>query len=349
MTHIVDTLPGRTLSLDGNEYLYFSGTSYLGISRNAEFQHHLQEGFARYGTNYSSSRISNIRLAVLEEAEQQLAADTGAAAALTFSSGFLAGQALVRLLQHEGQCLYAPRTHPALALENPLPSPEKYYTEWVQNLPARLPHIPGSRIILLVNSLDPLYAEKYDFSWVADLPAERQITLVIDDSHGMGIIGTNGSGIFGQVQPPPHVEVIVVGSLGKALGLPGGVVLGNARRIAQLQKSPFFTAGSPMPPAYLYAFLQSQSLYASLRRKLAENTVLFQQKTAASDHFRFFDTYPVFHTPHNELYGHLYNRRILISSFPYPSSHDSPITRVIVNALHTPEDIETIAQQIAEF
>jgi 8-amino-7-oxononanoate synthase len=52
-------LPGRTLDLAGKEYLYFSGTAYLDISRNKQFQERLREAISRYGTNYSGSRNSN--------------------------------------------------------------------------------------------------------------------------------------------------------------------------------------------------------------------------------------------------------------------------------------------------
>ncbi len=91
-------LPGRTIVADGCERLYFSGTSYLGMGHNEAFRALLQEGMARYGTVYSSSRASNVQLAVYEEAEHLLSDLTGAPAALTFSSGYQAGQAATQRL-----------------------------------------------------------------------------------------------------------------------------------------------------------------------------------------------------------------------------------------------------------
>lgn len=344
-----DSLPGRTIAVDSQEFLYFSGTSYLGVARQVEFQQHLQEGFARYGSNYSSSRISNVQLSVFEEIEHALATYTGAEAALTFASGFLAGQALVRQLQTEGVFHYAPRTHPALWLHTNDNIPEKHYPQWVQNLPDWLEKMPAEHIVLLANSLDPLYAEKYGFDWVQQLPDHKRFTLVVDDSHGLGVTGENGGGIFGQIHTPPHVELMVTSSLGKALGLPGGVVLGSRKRIEQLKKSPFFTAGSPMVPAYAHAFLQAGDLYAKLRKKLFQNSIFFKAQTSGSGLFQSFDDYPVFYTTTNELYTHLYENQILISSFPYPSPQHPPITRLIVSALHTQEDISAVADCIKTF
>ena len=65
----VQELPGRTVKVKGKELLYFSGTSYLGIGKNEAFREQLLEGMKRYGTNYSSSRTSNLQLAIYEETE----------------------------------------------------------------------------------------------------------------------------------------------------------------------------------------------------------------------------------------------------------------------------------------
>lgn len=344
-----DTLPGRTILIGNQEFLYFSGTSYLGMARNEEFQSHVQEGFARYGTNFSNSRISNVQLAVFDEAESHLAAYTGAEAALTLSSGFLAGQLVVRQLQSEGAFVYAPKTHPALWLESNIAPAEDNYADWVRNLPGTLRQIREPHVVLLLNSLDPLYAEKYDFTWVLQLPDNKSFTLVVDDSHGLGVTGNGGNGVFGQIKTPPHVELIVTSSTGKALGLPGGVILGSRKRVDQCRKSPFFTAGSPMSPAYLHAFLQSGKLYSALRQRLLENSIFFKAQTSALQLFRSFDAYPVFHTAAHDLYPYLYRDRILISSFPYPSAHDLPVTRVVISALHTREDLTELIKRVHAF
>ncbi|MDJ1500959.1 aminotransferase class I/II-fold pyridoxal phosphate-dependent enzyme [Xanthocytophaga agilis] len=339
MIQIIQHLPDRVIQTEGKEFLYFSGTSYLGISRNPNFQGYLQEGITQYGTNYSSSRISNIQLDIFEETEQYLATYVKTEAALTFSSGFLAGQAIVRMLQTEGELFYAPRTHPALWTSNSDPSFLSSYQEWIEHICNTTEESTSSPLVFLTNSLDPLYGESYDFSWLQHLSTHKRFILVVDDSHGIGVIGNDGNGIAEQIPSLPHVEVIIVGSIGKALGIPGGVVAGNTQRIAQLKKSPFFTAGSPIPPAYLYAFLQAKGLYQDLRKKLFENIELFQQETLSLQLFQSFPNYPVFYTQHNTLYDSLYQHQILISSFPYPSPYHPYITRIILNASHTQEDI----------
>ncbi len=342
-----DQLPGRTVTVEGREYLYGSGTSYLGMARNEAFQAHLLEGMQRYGTNYSSSRLSNVQLRVYEEAEASLAQYTGAGAALTMSSGYLTGQMVVQYLRGIGRFIYAPGTHPAVWLDTN-PSVEADYETWVSRLLTGLTDAPKEDLVIVCNSLDPLLARRYDFQWLSQLPGDRNITLVVDDSHGFGIIGREGAGVFTEFSPPSHVRLVVVSSFGKAFGIPGGVILSDRPIIEQLKASPFFGASSPVIPAYLFAFLQSEAIYRQARTRLFENIRRLSGQLPPGL-FQTFTDYPVFYTLANELYSYLKERDVLISSFPYPSPEDGCITRVVINSLHTTADIDRMAAFINEF
>ncbi|MEQ9438320.1 MAG: aminotransferase class I/II-fold pyridoxal phosphate-dependent enzyme [Cyclobacteriaceae bacterium] len=340
-------LPGRTIVADGKERLYFSGTSYLGVNKNIIFQEMLREGFGQYGTGYSSSRSSNVQLAIYEEAENWLSNFTGAKSALTFSSGYLAAQALIRTLDQGQRFRYAPQTHPAL-WRNEKDSIPGMFRAWVPHLEAKIAY-GGEEVVIVANSVDPLYANPHSFDWVAHLPEHLQVTLVIDDSHGLGVLGEHGRGVYASVSQlaPDNVSLIVVSSLGKALGVPGGVVLGDPAVTERLRKSPFFTGASPIAPAYLYAMTQSRKVYASLQDQLRQNVQHFQSLIGTTSLFRYFGTYPVFYTANNELCDEVQEHCVL-SSFPYPNPDSERITRVVINALHTTQDLETLGRLVQE-
>lgn len=346
---VTHQLPGRTVVIDGQEWRYFSGTSYLGIGHHPVFQEVLRAGMQHYGTHYGSSRSGNVRLAVYEEAEALLAHQTGAAAALTFSSGYLAGQAAVHQFAQEKIMMhYAPNTHPALWL-HPSDGWHGERKAWEEGLLTRVQAYTGPSVIV-TDSVDSLYAQPYSFDWVRQLPADREIILIIDDSHGLGIMGPGGAGIGVKVRPflNDNVELLVTASLGKALGVPGGVVLGRHNRMQRLMKSPFFTAGSPIIPAYLYAFLQAQSIYGEARQRLSQNVAVFQMLIASTRLFRFFDQYPIFYTPDNAVVAAVAPQCVL-SSFPYPDPDSTPITRVVVSSLHRREDLEVLGGMVQEY
>lgn len=335
--------PGRTVRLHDLDYLYFSGTAYLGLSQHPLFKAQLKEGIDRYGANFGGSRRSNLQFEIFEEGENALANWTGAPSALLFSSGTLAGQLLQRLLATKGLVRYAPGTHPALWGFANLPNIS--YADWVTQISLELSH-RKQPYVLFANAVDPLRVQRYDFDWLQQIPEGPKVYLAIDDSHGLGILGEQGVGAYAALKTPPWVEVAVVASLGKALSLPAGVVLGEKSLIQACWESPFFGGASPMPPAYLYAFLQSRDLQKALLKKLRKLIRLFAENTKALGLFESIPDYPVFFTTHNELAIRLLKQQILISSFPYPGPTDDCITRVVINALHEQHDIETLVQSL---
>jgi 7-keto-8-aminopelargonate synthetase-like enzyme len=193
------------------------------------------------------------------------------------------------------------------------------FTPWVSRLLSDITTLPETDLILVTNSLDPLLAQQYDFSWITQLPGNKNITLIVDDSHGFGVTGTAGAGIFSELTKYTQVRLIVLSSLGKAFGIPGGVILADSSTISTFKATPFFGGSSPVIPAYLYAFLQSKEVYRQEREKLFGNIEAFTSQVAALHLFEYFPHYPVFYTRQHLLCSYLKEKGILISSFPYPS------------------------------
>jgi len=335
--------PGRTVRIDGLDYLYFSGTAYLGLSQHPDFIAHIKEGMDQFGANFGGSRRSNLQFDIFEKGEAFCCALTGAPQALLFSSGTLAGQVLQRVLREKGDIHYAPGTHPALWGTQSIP--QLPYQEWVASLQSVLKKRKAP-LVIFANSLDPLKAVSYDFDWVANIPDGPTVYLAIDDSHGLGVTGENGSGIYSQLLVPSWVNLSVVASLGKAFSLPGGVVLSSQAIINACWDSPFFGGASPMPPAYLHAFLASEALRLVLLDKLRNSIRLFAQGIKASHDFQYLENYPVFYTTHNDLAERLLNKRIMVSSFPYPGPKDGLITRIVISALHRKDDISYLLSML---
>lgn len=341
-------MPDRIIQINNVPYLFFSGTAYLCMNHNAAFTRLVEEGMQLYGTNYGSSRSGNFQLPVYEKAELQMAANFQAEAALTVSSGYMAAQLVIRHFENDAVFSYAPDCHPAL-----LRSKNDYYTgpfqDWITGLSSFLETHASSQVVLVCNSVDPLRVQLFDFSWMATLPSHPNLTLVVDDSHGVGINGEKRAGIYSTISSYSQINTVVVSSLGKALGLPGGMILGSRDMIKLFRKSPYFTAASPMAPAYLHAYLQGVELYASERNQLAKTIELFSSHLPSNAAIHLAANYPVAYCKNNEMAEFLYERKILISSFSYPTPEDERITRIILNSHHTEPDIEKLLSAIQEF
>jgi 8-amino-7-oxononanoate synthase len=444
-TRKIDFLPSRVATFDGEEHLFFSGTSYLGIGHQPEFRAALMEGIDRYGTIFSASRNNNLQLKIYEETEDFLANWTGSEAALTVTSGLLAGQLAVNFLKNSIDLkgnktvfIYAPSAHPAV-----WEAPPQYLfdnqLDFENNILNTIEKEKDAPIVVVSNAVDMLTCESFDFSWVTQLSDNEDITLLIDDSHGIGVTGENGAGIFKTIKnlANKNIKIIVIASLAKALGIPGGVILSEKKTINNIRNNPLFVGASPIVPAYLFAFLLAQPMYDTARQTLIKNIQLFkknlkelnahliinahsisinnsnsinnsdlinnsnlinnsdlindldsinnsdlinnpnsikntppqyksdsstnskntppsnfkpQTSNSISNFFKTpFDNYPVFFTPKNELFDALLAEKIFISHFAYPKPNDPPITRVVLSALHSAEDIEYLTIKINNF
>ena len=347
----INHLPDRTIDHNGRDYLFFSGTAYLSIPQNESFRQLLTEAMRQYGTVFGSSRNGNLRLTIYEKAEAQLADFASAPAALTLSSGMMAGQAVVNWLRSLEQTtqpdkiVYAPHTHPALWHGPHQPIPTESFTDWAAKLITQAHH----SLIIFTNSLDAVRSHAYPFAWVNELPADRPITLVIDDSHGIGVTGEHGSGIWSQIPQRPNLRLIVTASLAKAMGLPGGVIFAEADTLAAIRQTAFFGGCSPIPPAYLYAFTQAGALYQQAQEKLRQNITMAEQLLLPTGLFQQAGGYPVFYTDHDDLYAFLLEQGIFIYSFAYPTAAHKANTRIVISAFHEPKDIERLALAVGEF
>ena len=341
-----EKMKGRTVIIEGTEWLYFSGTSYLGLAYDANFRTFLQEGFERYGTNFGGSRRSNLQLPVFEAAEDLLAKMIGTEAVLTVSSGTMAGQLVVKTLQSQGRHLFfAPGIHPAL--DSAASQYEGSYKEWTRFILKKMQDPVGFSPVLALSSIDVLHAQKYELDWLHHLPDDMPITILIDDSHGFGVYGKNGLGIFPDLPKKENIQYIIVASLGKAYGIPGGFIASDRSLNTLLWEHPFFGGASPVVPAYLHALLHSKEIISQQYQQLQSNIQQFLSFPNVSAHFQSLTDYPVFFTADDRLAEHLAKDHILISSFPYPGPKDPVITRIVLSASHRKEDLEVLSNHLS--
>jgi len=141
----------------------------------------------------------------------------------------------------------------------------------------------------------------------------------------------------------------VTASLAKAMGLPGGVVFSDAATLGAIRQTAFFGACSPIPPAYLAAFVRTGALYQTAYQTLTANIRRAEAWLLPTGRFGHIPGYPVFYTPHDDLYPHLLERDMLIYQFAYPTPADKPNTRIVVSALHTPDDLDRLGAAVQHY
>ncbi|WP_104384818.1 aminotransferase class I/II-fold pyridoxal phosphate-dependent enzyme [Sphingobacterium sp. HMA12] len=339
----LDQPTGRSIYLDGKEYLFFGGTSYLGLATDRAYTELFIEGIKRYGINNGTSRSNNVQQAIFDQAEAYASGRFGFEAGLLLSSGYLATQFVVKMLSNEGELLYAPSSHPALWLDaNPGITGD--FRDWSLRTVEYINQSKATSFVVVSNSLDNMKPERYDFSVFGTIAADKRVTLVLDDSHGIGVLSENGISLTERDFLDANIELIVVASLAKGLATDAGLILASQKRIAEFKKSNFYTGASPSSPASLYAFVNGEQIYRKQFEKLQENILYFA--SLSKGYLNTVANFPVFSSNDISLYERLMEASILVSSFPYPLPTDPLLNRIVVNAHHTREDLERISHAI---
>ncbi|TVP51743.1 MAG: aminotransferase class I/II-fold pyridoxal phosphate-dependent enzyme [Mongoliibacter sp.] len=338
----LQTKIGRHILRDNKEYLYFSGTDYLGMAAAKEYEDLVIRGIKNLGLNHGLSRINNVRLNIFDQFENYFAEKAGADKALVWSSGYLAGYGTVNyLLDHTDYIFIAPDTHPAILPEELSPEPNQSFEEWTTHVKELCETLKAQRILILANAVDPLKPSIHDFSWIGHLPRKHQYTFLVDDSHAFGVIGEDIYGTYNRWKFLP-VELLVSGSLGKGLGIPAGITLGPVQQLIGILNRKIFRSASPPPQAYLWAFLQAQDLYKEQFQKLQKNKVYFNSAINQISGFEKDLGFPVYTFTNRKWVGQLEEEGIIISSFPYPEPTDPWINRIVLSAHHEQEDLEKL-------
>ncbi|WP_162416327.1 aminotransferase class I/II-fold pyridoxal phosphate-dependent enzyme [Cyclobacterium roseum] len=346
MSHTYPTSQlGRTITHQGKDYLHFSGTSYLGMGTLPEFKELLIQGIHKYGPNHGSSRNSNVQLSLYEAFEAQFAAGSGAAEAAVLSSGYMAGQLAVNTLRPLADLTWtAPDTHPAITLESQQPI-GLTHKQWQKKCIAKSHELMGQKILLLSNAVNPLIPEIHDFEWTKKLSPANQYYLLIDDSHAFGLLGKGIFGTYAQWKRLP-VEVMVAGSLGKALALPAGIILGNTSLIFRVRENPIYRTSSPPAPAFLSAFLEGQDYYVKQQQKLKNNLQYIASALEGVERLKFMPTYPVISFEPESWVEQLHQKGFILSSFPYPLPDSPAVNRIVLSAWHEQKDLEALIQTL---
>ncbi|WP_396169123.1 aminotransferase class I/II-fold pyridoxal phosphate-dependent enzyme [Flavobacterium sp.] len=328
----VNEFPDRLINVDGVEYLYFGGTNFLGISANTDFQTILFESIKKWGTAYGSSRNSNIQLSIYKTAENLLAQNLDTVAALTVSSGMLAGKLVVDYLSKTADAMFHfPEAHPALM--NPPSLPILIDGE----LHPILFDKEISKITILTDAVPSQYVQPIDLSILLTIPKEKKIDLVIDESNSFGLISNDWQSFLKQ----DNINIIKVASLGKAIGISGGVIAGSDSFISEIRKQECFIGAAGMNPAFLETYVNAQKIYRAQKHKLEQNLNYIKDHFSKKNSFTFHPSYPIIYFYDKLISKKLIENKIITTSFKY-TNESGILNRIVITPNHIIEDLDQL-------
>ncbi|MGW2775625.1 8-amino-7-oxononanoate synthase [Streptomyces olivaceoviridis] len=216
--------------------LDLASNDYLGLTRHPEVVEGAAEAARTWGGGSTGSRLVTGTTALHTELERALAAFCGFEAALVFSSGYAANLAAVTALGPHGSLIVSDAGNHASLIDGcRLARGETQVVGHADPEAVRkaLAAHAGAAIVVsdTVFSVD---GDRAPLTPLAEACREHGAGLVVDDAHGLGVLGDGGRGAPYAAGLAGAEDVVVTATLSKSLGSQGGVVLGPARVIDHL-------------------------------------------------------------------------------------------------------------------
>ncbi|MDL4861288.1 8-amino-7-oxononanoate synthase [Halomonas elongata] len=215
----------------------FAGNDYLGLAGDPRLAEAQAEGAKRFGAGARASHLVTGHHAVHERLEQRLAELTGRPRALLFSTGYMANLGVLQALCDRHTRVFQDRLNHASLLDGArlaeAPS-RRFHHRDLADLERLLERTPQDAPALVVSDgVFSMDGDTADIAGLADTCQRQGAWLMIDDAHGLGVLGEHGDGCVGRAHDQRQVTILV-GTLGKALGSAGAFVAGDAALIDHL-------------------------------------------------------------------------------------------------------------------
>ncbi|MEW6727753.1 MAG: 8-amino-7-oxononanoate synthase [Pseudomonadota bacterium] len=229
------SMPQRVV--DGRPVLSFCSNDYLGLASHPQVIAAFKRGADEYGVGSGAAHLVNGHTRAHQALEEELAAFTGRERALLFSTGYMANLGVIGALVGRGDAVFEDRLNHASLLDGGLLSGARF---------KRYPHADANALAgLLAESdagerlvvTDGVFSMDGDLAPLPDLATlahQHDAWLMVDDAHGLGVLGARGRGTVEHFGLGAMEVPVLMGTLGKALGTAGAFVAGDADLIEWL-------------------------------------------------------------------------------------------------------------------
>jgi glycine C-acetyltransferase len=224
----------------GGEVLVLSSNNYLGLANHPEVIAAGKQALDEYGAGTASVRFICGTFTVHEEIERKLAELHRTEAALTYPSCWQANTGLMPAIAGDGDALISDALNHASLIDGCRMSKAKRYVYKhadMADLKAKLEEAKGARRIFIIT--DGVFSMEGSIAPLPEILALAKsygATVIMDDCHGVGVMGTHGRGTAEYFGVEGQVDIIT-GTLGKALGgAAGGYIAGPRALIDYLNQ-----------------------------------------------------------------------------------------------------------------
>ncbi len=285
---------GPRVEVDGREYVSFCSNDYLGLANHPQVKQAFNEAVERYGVGSGASHLITGHLQPHHELENELADFVGRPRALLFSTGYMANLGTVAALITRSDAVFEDRLNHASLVDAGLacgadfkryPHADIDALQGLLSAAERSPRVRNK--LVLTDGVFSMDGDIAPLPAIATLCRAHNATLMVDDAHGLGVLGETAGGSLQYSGLGIEDVPVLMGTLGKAFGSFGAFVAGSDELIETLiQKARTYIYTTALPPAVAEACRASLRLIRTdnkLRTKLMARVQQFRDGADALD------------------------------------------------------------------
>lgn len=351
---------GPEVEVDGRRLIYLGGTNYFGLSSSPEVLSALREGLERWGLSAGGGRTTSGTARPHLDLEDRMRRLLGSPTVLLSASGYLAPSVLLEAVRERYDvCLLDELSHASLrtaARAAGFP-PVEFAHRDPDDLRRKARNLRGEgrRVVVATDGVFPTDGSLAPLVEYRLALRELELGLLVDDAHGIGVLGPRGGGLPEHLSIPCG-EILYAGSFSKAFGTFGGFAAGAADLEALAERSGAYVGATPLPPAIALAALRAVDIVcdgADLRRRLRENTETLQSGLSAIG-IEFPPTpMPIARFVFGDaarglaMHDELRRKGVLIPFNTYPGGPEGGYFRIAVSAAHSKDQIQQAIDALA--
>lgn len=246
----IESAQENTVRYNGREVIMLGSNNYLGLTNHPKVKEAAKAALEKYGSGCAGSRFLNGTLDVHVKLEQKLADLVGKERALVFSTGFFANLGTISTMVGRNETVIVDRTDHASIIDGCRMSygnVRKYKHQDMEHLAYCLEQERDTDKLIVVDGVFSMEGDIAKLPEIVTLARKHDSLVMVDDAHGIGVMGEQGRGTCNHFGVTDQVHLIV-GTFSKSLASVGGFVASDADTIHYIQHTARVMIFSASPP-----------------------------------------------------------------------------------------------------
>jgi len=282
---VIESGQDPVVTMNGQRVIMLGSNNYLGLTNHPEVKAAAARALDAYGTGVAGSRFLNGTLDIHVELEEKLARFMHRESVLTFPTGFQVNLGVISGLIGRKDVVILDNLDHACILDGARLSfgrVLKYGHNDMDALEERLRSVEDDRsAMIVVDGVFSMEGDLADLPRIVELKKKFGARLMVDDAHGVGVMGENGRGTSEHFGVEDETD-LVMGTFSKSLAAVGGFVAGEKKVIDYIKHNAravmFSAAPAPASVATVIKALEIIEREPERRRDLWDNTDYMQRE-----------------------------------------------------------------------